>query len=222
MPEQSLRFCIADTEKNIRAATWKIWSPNQKNDVYLACRELNGAVKVSLHQSNQWHIAYDQEFFNSKVPKSDNSEAKRFIHTWDCPSSIGPGITLALRVVTPWTAVGSALQFEPKVKYINKPEPEKAIEIGIFISGANSSISNWPAKNTLKSQLVGSYDLPNQSSVWVTYWECECPDFSGLPTAFNFFKGVRKSDIAETVRAMIFGDHSDGSKVLYDLLGKKA
>ena len=71
MPEKSVRFCIADLKKNIRAASWKVWSPNNKNDVYIACRELKGAVKLSLHQSKQWHIAYDDNFFENKVPKNE-------------------------------------------------------------------------------------------------------------------------------------------------------
>ena len=222
MAEKSIRFCVADLCKSLRAASWKIWSRSNKNDIYIACRELNGAMKLSLHQSNQWHIAYDHEFFETKVPKNEIGKKDRFIHKWERPKEIGQGNVLALRIVTPWTAVGTELIPDSKVKYIAPPQITKANEVGVFISEPTTQVSNWPAKNSMNSQLVGSYTLPNESKLWVVYWECECPDFSGLPNKFKFFNGVSKSDVAETIRAVVFGDHEDGSKVLYDLMGKKA
>lgn len=127
---------------------------------------------------------------------------------------------LALRIVTPWTAVGSEFQLSPKLHYIDPPCKNEAIEIGVFITNQDITDSAWPGRDSLKSNLIGSYILPNGSIVFAAYWVIECPDFSGMPTEFRYFKGVDKSKLPDTVRALAFGDHTDGSKVIYDLLGK--
>lgn len=68
MGKQPLRFGIHDGAGH-RAATWKLWTGKSANrsDVYLAFRELNDALKVSLHESGQWHIAYSQRTFEEDV-----------------------------------------------------------------------------------------------------------------------------------------------------------
>ncbi len=216
--ENSLRFCVADLDKNKRAASWKVWSPYNKNDIYVAGRELKGSIKVSLHQSNQWHLAYSPDFYEQSVPENE-SDTGRFIHTWKKPADIGPGVTIALRIVTPWTAVSTNLQQSKKVHYLKSPLEGRANEIGIIITAPTTKVSNWPGKNSVNSELIGTYTLPNSSVVWAVHWDIECPDFSGLSGQAHLFRGVKKSNVSGSLRAMIFGDHEDGSKVLYDTIG---
>ncbi len=218
--EKSIRFCIAGLDKNIRAASWKLWSPPNKNDIYLAGRELKGAAKISLHQSGSWHLAYDAEFYDQKVPDDAATDNGRFIHTWNRPVDFAPEITLALRIVTPWTAIGSELKPSSKIHYVNPPDEGEAVEIAVFITSQGIIDDHWFEGNSLKSKLIGSYLLPNCSTVWVVHHNIECPDFSELPTNIRMFKDVKKSDIPRNLRAMAFGDHNDGSKIIYDLLGK--
>jgi hypothetical protein len=47
MPDQVIRFGISDGHEH-QAATWKLWTPSNGSDVYLACRKLGGALKASL------------------------------------------------------------------------------------------------------------------------------------------------------------------------------
>ncbi len=218
--EQNIRFCIANIGTEKRAASWKIWSPPKKDDIYLAGRELKGAVKISLHETGTWHLAYDAEFYDQKVPDNANTDKGRFIHTWHPPVDVEAGTLLALRIVTPWTAVGSEFQFSPKLCYIDPPCKDEAIEIGVFITNQDITDSAWPGRDSLKSKMISSYILPSGSTVFAAYWAIECPDFSHMPTEFRYFEGVDKSNLPDTIRALAFGDHTDGSKVLYDLLGK--
>jgi len=77
MGKQALRFVIHDGAGN-RAATWKLWTKTGagRSEVYLACRELRGTLKASLHESGHWHIAYPQQVFEELVkdaiPKSED------------------------------------------------------------------------------------------------------------------------------------------------------
>ena len=105
MAEQALRFGVCSKSERLRAATWKLWTPLGKADIYLAGRELAGAMKLSLHESDNWHFAYDPRFFEKRMPKDKRTDMGRFIDKWQRPSALAPGVTLALRIVTPWTAL---------------------------------------------------------------------------------------------------------------------
>jgi hypothetical protein len=86
-----------------RAATWKIWSPGApKNDVYLACRALNGELKASLHESGRWHVSYSKGFYKSGFEESSVKPPSRFTEIWPRPGDIAPGMILAFRVIVPW------------------------------------------------------------------------------------------------------------------------
>ena len=66
MPEQVIRFGISDGGGH-RAATWKLLTPSGQSEVYLVCRELGGTLKVSLHKSGRWHVAYTETAFKDYV-----------------------------------------------------------------------------------------------------------------------------------------------------------
>lgn len=222
MQEREIRFSIANDEEKIRAATWVVCSNKNSSDVYIACRELKSAIKVSLHESNEWRLAYDYQFYTKKVAEDVPRNKDRIIHKWKKADPLVQGITLALRIVTPHTAVCTGYDELNGIELIEPTPNCDATEIGVFISEVDTLESDWPAKNSLNSKLIGKYQLPNESIVWLVSWGCGLPDFSSLPKKFNYFKGVSKSDVGESLRAMVFGDHPDGSKVLYDIAGKKA
>ncbi len=100
---REIRFTVRN-QGGQRAATWKCWSPPGKEDVYLTCREVSGALKASLHESGNWHIAYFEGFFEESVPEEHRTERGRFIDQWSRPKPIAPGITLAFRIITPWSS----------------------------------------------------------------------------------------------------------------------
>ena len=54
-----LRFGVRDADD--RAATWCVVKPNiARGDVYLACRELDGTLHFSMHESDEWHVGYEK------------------------------------------------------------------------------------------------------------------------------------------------------------------
>lgn len=220
MPELNVRFGIVNSDSGEKAATWKVWTPPGKKDIYVAARELSGALKISLHESSNWHFAYDPQFFENRVPEAKRSERGRFIDKWPRPNPIAPGVTLALRIVTPWTALRLGKPFPEEIQSIEAPPSGMAREIGLFIVEPPTTVSGWPGKNKMNTLPVGNYEIEGGTGVWLTHWEIECPDFSGLSGKGHLFSGVNKSDIPPDLRAMVFGDHDDGSKVLYDLVGK--
>jgi len=110
MAEWSIRFGITDGEGHC-ASTWKLWTDKGmgKSDVYLTCRALGGKLKTSLHDSGSWHIAYTPNTFKEKVEGAVAKQRDRFIEKWPRPKPIAKGVTLAYRIVTPWSSVTSSI-----------------------------------------------------------------------------------------------------------------
>jgi hypothetical protein len=222
MSEQALRFGVASPEHGLSAASWKLWTPKKKGDVYLAARELGSAVKLSIHESGRWHFAYDPAFFESKVPESAREPKGRFIKKWTRPAPLVPGVTLVLRIITPWFALTPGHSLPDKVRKIEPPSEGMAREVYLILVETPATVDGWPGKNSMGTDLVGSYPISEDESIWAVHKEVECPDLSRIRGGpFTRFKGVSESDISSSLRAMVLGGHEDGSKVLYDLVGKR-
>lgn len=92
------------------------------------------------------------------------------------------------------------------------PPPQiKAIEIYIIITTPYAKIPEWPGKNPMGTELIGSFQLNNKNTVWAV---SKIGKGKG-----HFFKGKSKSDLKEfnNIRALVFGDNPDGSRVIYDI-----
>lgn len=216
MPEQALRFGVFDGA-GLRAATWKCWSPAGKEDVYLSCREMRGALKASLHESGTWHFGYDSKFFDESVRPDDKNEKGRFIDKWHVPTPIAPGVLLAFRIVTPWTAVCTPQKELPGVFPAPKPAEGKAIEFDLLFVEPATPVSGWPGKNEMNTALVGSYTLPSGRSIWIVYWEIPMPKLPPVKGQPKFFDGKTFDDLkGDGLKLLAFGDEPDGSKVIYD------
>lgn len=68
------------------------------------------------------------------------------------------------------------------------------------------------------TSLVGSIALENGDRVWAVSWVIEMPDLSRLNKGKGgFYKGHSRADLkGAQLRALVFGDETDGSRVLYD------
>ncbi len=198
MPEQSIRFGITDGKGN-RAATWKCWSPVGvgKNDVYLVCRNLGGVLKTSLHQSGQWHIAYSNKFFEENVDDPKHKEKGRFLEKWPRPKDLAPGLTLAYRILTPWSAVNTPYDESNFKKTIWVPNANsgKATEIDIIITAPYTKTTGWPGSRSMNTKFVDSMRLDSGETVWIIYWEVEIPTLPSVNTNPSFYKGKSKKDL---------------------------
>ena len=220
MPESAVRFTVADGS-GLRAATWKCWTPSGKEDVYLACRELGGTLKTSLHQSGEWHTAYFADFYEGRVPEEHRTEEGRFIDKWSRPTPIAPGVTLAFRVVTPWTSVATREDVPQPVFIVPPASVGNAIEFDVFLVDRTTPVTGWPGKNKQNTKLVGYYELPNGASVWIVWWEVRMPDLGTRHGTARFYRGSGFDDLKRggTLRMLTFGDETDGSRVIYDCIG---
>jgi len=180
MTEKAIRFGITDGQGH-RAASWKLWTPSTTSDVYLACRELGGTLKASLHESGNWHVAYSQTTFDADVLGIVPSQKDRFMDKWSRPKPIAPGVTLAFRIVTPYSAVMTPLYNPGKnISWIPNCSAPRATEIDLILVSPTTPATGWPGKNKMGTQLIGSYHLSSGDSVWAVYWTIDMPDLSSI------------------------------------------
>jgi len=224
MPEQTIRFGISDGRRR-RTATWRVWTPPGKADVYLACRALGGTLKASLHQLGSWHVAYSQKAFERDVEGAIPSKNDRFLQKWPWPRPIAAGVTLAFRIVTPCSAATSPMgAADRKAIWLPNCPSQRATEIDIMIISPTTPVSGWSGKNTMGTTPVGSYKLENGESVWVVYWVVDMPNLATATQGTGrFYRGRSKEDLqSDTLRALVFGKEPDGSRVIDDcaVMGK--
>lgn len=211
--DNHLRFGITDNNGH-RAATWTITNPKSKSDIYISCRELRGTIKTSLHQSGSWHIGYMKD-----VAENLENDQNKYIEIWSRPKPIAIGITLAFRVVTPFSAVTSPVNKSSKeIFWISNCNEGFATEIDIIITSADILISNWPGKSNMNTKLIGNFKLNNQETVWLVYRTIPMPDLSIINgKQFQFLKGKNRQDLVSgNLRAIIFGQETDGSRTIFD------
>lgn len=221
MPQRALRFGISDGAGRC-ASTWKLWTETSggKCDVYLASRSLGGALKVSLHETGSWHVAYSRRWLTENVADVDPKPADRFIEKWPRPPEIAPGFTLALRIVTPWSAVTGTIDasHDADVTWLTNAPEGSATEVAILLSKTPARAAGWPGMRSMGTKLIGSIPLENGETIWAVYRMVAMPDLTnairGRP---RFFKGRSEKDLQRGgLRVLILGKEPDESRVLYD------
>lgn len=216
--KQNIRFGVRASTGH-RAATWKIWTPGgQKNDVYLACRELNGELKASLHESGKWHVSFTPSFYESSFADESTKPHTRFATMWDRPKEIAPGYTLAFRIVVPWNSATVEPEEELEdIVWVSSAPKGHQHEFAIFISLQTCVVTDWPGKNGMNSKLVGSFLLAGGETVWIIYTTHSLTIPAKTSYPMQLLKGVDASALQEPgLRAIAIGTESDGSRVMYD------
>lgn len=208
-----LRFGVTDSNGH-RSATWSVINSKLKSDIYISCRELGGKIKTSLHQSGSWHVGFSKDATKNCF---DNEDTK-YIEIWKRPQPINEGVTLALRIVTPFSAVTTPIEKSSKeIVWIPNCKEGFATEIDLIITSDDTIVSHWPGKNS-GANLVGTFKLANKETVWIVYWIVSLPDLSGLNgKKFSFLNGKDRKDLMEgNFRVVIFGQGDDGSRTIFD------
>jgi hypothetical protein len=214
VPEQTIRFAVSSTDQ--RAATWKCWNFSNSSDVYLACRELGGALKVSLHESGTWRLAYLEDFFQESMPdKADD----RLIMRWPKPPEIAPGYIIAVQIYTPRSSVNTPLE-NSSFEFIPAPSEGACVEISILLLTGKATQNSCPGHTRMGTRPIGSMRLPNGDAVSIVYRECQMPDVSFGPVNAHLFRGATTEGLKDAnLRMLVFGDRADGCRFIVDSVG---
>jgi hypothetical protein len=213
---EAFRFGVRDGDR--RAATWVVTKPSATtSDIYVACRELNGAIHFSMHQSGSWHMAYERQKLSELFdPAPDPMD--RFIKTWPRPA--GDGQILAFRIITPMVAV-SVLdpRVPPKVKWISVPGLGRAtVFFGVLVPGPVDE-SSWPGRAD-GTRLVGAMNVDIRGSLYVVENDVPFPKMPAPMTlpAPRYFRGKSEADLLARAGQRMLGMNfeDNGSLTLFD------
>lgn len=218
MAEESIRFGVKDPLRARRTATWKIWAAKNTNDVYLVCRPVGRAIKLSLHQSGQWHFA----FANIDLFDVDSIPETRFLNIYQKARPLIPGVTLACRVHLPWFSATIPLDAETERDTLwIAPAPEgHSIEVAIFLySGTSPPPGDWPGRDSPKTEFVGQIELAGGG--WLVVVQRAVPFVNLLPrqqpSQSRFFRGCSAADLSGPgLRAVGWAQNADGSIVVME------
>lgn len=218
MPERAVRFGVKSSAGQV-SVTWKCFTRtgSGKADVYVTCRSLALPLKLSLHESGQWHVAFDREEFPNLFEPS-SSPSSRFSRIWEQAQPLSHGLTLACRIHFPWYAInrGSGVG-DPKVVWLPAPTEGHSTEVAIFVSTRQLDLAAWPGRDSMGTLPVGYLRLDGNASALLVHHTVPAVagGFPQLPPP-RFFKGASEQDLSKANRALAWGRHTDGSVIFQE------
>ena len=87
-----------------RGNVWWLSTRKNKNDIYIGARAFADVMKISLHQSGIWRLAFTSEYV-SKGSAVVSPSQDRAIDKWERPPEFMPGVTKAFEIVIPGSEV---------------------------------------------------------------------------------------------------------------------
>lgn len=175
-------------------------------------------MKASLHESGDWRVAFEKDYFHSNVDWQED----RLIDQWPRPAELAPGFTLAYRIIVPRAVATTPIesQADKKIHWIPSAPEGRAREIDVIITDSRRPVRGWPGKESMGTELVDDFQIASGERVWIVHHVTNAPNFDDAPKEIpiRLPKGTSKADIlnADNLRMIIGGNMKDGSRVLYD------
>jgi hypothetical protein len=159
-PGESIRWAVG-TPDGPRSQSWSLFGSTNHDDVYLGPRSQTHAIKLSLHRSGRWRMAWTKKYAKS-VGMPDDMD--RMLTRWDPPEEIRPGWQHAVTLlVTPESMAQQPPQDRGlgKVAFFPAPNPDDGLWFHILIGQPGSELAVTGAIE------VGTLRLPSGGMVGV-------------------------------------------------------
>lgn len=152
----AFRFCIGPW-KGRYSSVWRVWSPKRKDDIYLGAKSLLNKIKISLHESGQFHAAFVEDYYAEIVEDGKSGINDRFIVRWERPAIADGVILQVLDLHFPLPALSfdqEPVTDQSKVNFIFQPEDSSigdndSVTIRILFHSLN------PESAPIRKALVG-------------------------------------------------------------------
>jgi hypothetical protein len=101
--------------------------------------------------------------------------------------------------------------------WIAAPPTGKAIEIVLLFTAPQSNFSGWPGRNSMGTQLLGSFEIENGYRLWIVWYVIDKPMMEAKTGTVTYFKSGRAVvQERRKHRAIIFSQAKDGSRILLE------
>ena len=138
--DDSIRFAV-HRRNGLSSNSWRVWS-ERSGDVYIACRDHLGDMKISLHRSGKCHVASDQ---------MAHFDGSRYIGRWERALNPATKHVVPFQLVFPTRALSvnqehrdrnSKLWAKNRV-YIEAPESPFGTRVSFRIVDDTFTIAKW-------------------------------------------------------------------------------
>ena len=135
-PGGSIRWVVG-TPEGPRSQSWSVFGNANSDDVYLGPRAQTGAIKLSLHQSDRWRMAWTDKEHKLRGLSEDFD---RVLTRWSPPKEIQPGWRHAVTVL--FTAESLAPDVRDKslrkVPFWPPPNPGGALWLQLVVGASGA------------------------------------------------------------------------------------
>lgn len=137
-----------------RSQSWRLFGNRNSNDVYLGPRWDGEAIKLSLHGSGRWRVAWTEEYAK-QIGLPDDLD--RVLARWDPPTDIQPGWQHAVTVLVTresMTQFSTAERRAGKAAFFPPPEEDQCLWFRVMLGQPGVALTVRDAFE------VGSLSLP--------------------------------------------------------------
>jgi hypothetical protein len=159
---KTLRFA-AGSPSEYRSAIWRLWV--QGNDVYLAARTMISMLKLSLHRSGAWRLAWTDTSGQRARNSSDRVEER-----WSRPAPFRPGWIQGPALIVPNPGTKRPFQRAAGVagtpiRWSEPPRPGHKLHFTILFADSTAPPDSWQTVFRSGDQSVGVLDQRNGTRV---------------------------------------------------------
>jgi len=213
--DQKVRLAVGAPD-GLQSAVWLVFTRRGKSDIYVANRHVAGLLKVSLHESGVWRLAFTREFA-ATLPSSSPGSDERVQERWSRPNPRKPGWTHAMSIVVPvadlWRP-DPPLDFPADIKWRHAPGPGMESHFALMLERGSGYVDRRPG-----GDVIAVLPLPSGESLWII-----AADVVSTPENLHVYE-LSRANMRATVlgardygsRALVFGDRPDEARVLIDL-----
>ena len=213
--DQKVRFAVG-APNGPQSAVWLVFTQRGKSDIYVANRHVAGQLKISLHQSGMWRLAFTQQFAATLQATGAGSD-DRVQAKWTRPAERRSGWTHAMSIVVPVTELWKPippLNLPLDIRWRQVPAQGMESHFAMMLERGSGYVDRRPG-----GDVIAVLPLPNGENLWVI-----AVDVKSTPQSLQLYEVSRANMRARVPgardygsRALVFGDRPDEARVLIDL-----
>lgn len=220
MSDWVTRFAVKSPDGTSRSGVWRCFRNRGQSDVYFGVIPALSVLKLSLHESGRWHVAFDRAYHERKTEEGFYVGRDRWLDRWERPKLGGPDPLVVFRVIIPAAGVNIPMddRFQGKeVQWIKSPGVPLGVEVDLVLTPSGHDLEGWPGLEPVDAGVVASDSLPSGDRLWVVHRVGRPPSMAFPPAAKMHplrdpQPDLRKEAKEGGLRALVAGIAEDGTR----------
>jgi hypothetical protein len=130
-----IRVATGTPDRQLSSAIWRIWQGKNNDDIYIAVRQIAGAVKCSLHSNGYCYVGFTKQFAEHLEAGGHHVPPNRAWTSWERPVAPTDGFLFVAEIWLPPAPLYTLSEQFPNSTWLIEPPPQgKAVVINIVYS----------------------------------------------------------------------------------------